>query len=205
MAKSVIYTNHIYFIIIICVLVGWFFRRQTTIEPPDSSTWRPPLIEGGGKGNSVSLRDCIKSMSMAFLLGGGATEIDITHKVYPSSKSHYRHSNSPKTSSRDAIRFNSTSPKNEFRLDQQGRSYRIGRGGRKIYKRKKLGERIRKVVAASQKWRCYDCGELLPAAFEGDHVVPISQGGSSHPSNLQSLCRNCHGSRTTQQGIAYNF
>lgn len=36
---------------------------------------------------------------------------------------------------------------------------------------------------------------LLPAS-EVDHIVPVSQGGSSDPANLQALCRECHRAKT---------
>jgi 5-methylcytosine-specific restriction protein A len=36
---------------------------------------------------------------------------------------------------------------------------------------------------------CQDCGGH---AYEVHHIVPISKGGSDHPSNLKSLCDKCH-------------
>ena len=62
--------------------------------------------------------------------------------------------------------------------------YRISKGGRRIYKRKRIGERMRKVVASEQEWRCNNCGMLLNASFEIDHIVPVSSGGSSERENL---------------------
>lgn len=50
-------------------------------------------------------------------------------------------------------------------------------------------EKIR--VAADQQWKCARCKNLLPAAFEVDHVEQWSlRKTDSLP--LQALCANCH-------------
>ena len=59
-----------------------------------------------------------------------------------------------------------------------------------------------KVVAASQRWRCGDCDDLLPAAFQIDHRVPLWQGGPDRLDNLQALCPNCHAAKTQREAIA---
>lgn len=80
----------------------------------------------------------------------------------------------------------------------------IGSSSRKS-KRKPLGERLRKLVAAGQKWQCGTCRDLLAASFEVDHIVPVCNGGTNDPKNLVALCRNCHGEKTMQDGIRLGF
>lgn len=65
----------------------------------------------------------------------------------------------------------------------------------KINKRN-VRETVKKYVAAEQQWRCNKCGDLLSAAFEIDHIIPLYKGGSNEAHNLQALCRNCHGMKT---------
>ena len=48
--------------------------------------------------------------------------------------------------------------------------------------------------------RCEHCGSKNELTV--DHIIPLSRGGSSHPSNLQSLCRKCNeekGSMTNEE------
>lgn len=43
-------------------------------------------------------------------------------------------------------------------------------------------------------------GEYPPPVAIVDHVTPISEGGARlDPSNLQSLCRSCHGRKTARE------
>jgi 5-methylcytosine-specific restriction endonuclease McrA len=186
MTKSIISKNLMYSVII-CFVIVWFLRNRVESNPSVRREWTSQFEER----SSLSWRDCLKSMSVAFLLGGESAEINLIPKEHSST-------NNSQYATRNQM-------SNGLHVDQQGRSYRIGRGGRKIYKRKRLGERIRKVVAASQQWRCHDCNELLSASFEVDHVLPVSQGGTNDLSNLNALCRNCHGERTSRQGMEFNF
>ena len=202
-------TNLIY-LGIFCFVLICFFRKDPQLElATPRREWRGSFEEQQlqlkqQEGNVISLRDCLKSMSIAFLLGGNASEIDLTSKTcLPPSryKPQIPYSKTNKNSRGEAKSTYETG----MRVDQQGRSYRIGRGGRKVFKRKRLGERVRKIVAASQKWRCFDCNELLSASFEVDHVVPVCKGGGNDISNLNAVCRNCHGARTSRQGIEFKF
>ena len=61
---------------------------------------------------------------------------------------------------------------------------------------RKLSESKKKIVAASQKWKCNSCLNILNASYEIDHIIPLYQGGTNDLNNLQALCRNCHGEKT---------
>jgi 5-methylcytosine-specific restriction enzyme A len=54
----------------------------------------------------------------------------------------------------------------------------------------------KKMVASQQKWKCMHCNALLDYSYEIDHIQPLYQGGTNDLSNLQALCRNCHGRKT---------
>ena len=54
----------------------------------------------------------------------------------------------------------------------------------------------KKMVASNQKWKCRKCQNLLDYTYEIDHITPLYKGGSNDISNLQALCRNCHGKKT---------
>ena len=54
----------------------------------------------------------------------------------------------------------------------------------------------KKIVASNQKWRCNLCGQTLDYTYEVDHINPLFKGGGNNNSNLQALCRNCHGKKT---------
>ena len=62
-----------------------------------------------------------------------------------------------------------------------------------------LSPMVKKAVAALQKWRCAVCGEILDAAYEIDHIVPLSHGGSNEKSNLQALCPRDHRFKTAME------
>ena len=40
---------------------------------------------------------------------------------------------------------------------------------------------------------------LVVAAAEVDHIIPLARGGTSEDSNLQSLCKPCHSSKTARE------
>jgi hypothetical protein len=66
-----------------------------------------------------------------------------------------------------------------------------------------VGESLKKIVAAEQKWTCALCTHLLPAQFEVDHVTALYLGGTNERANLQALCPNCHRSKTVEEELAY--
>lgn len=59
----------------------------------------------------------------------------------------------------------------------------------------------KRYVGAQQKWRCQHCDTLLDEAYEVDHIIPLHQGGSNQLSNLQALCRGCHGKKTIREQL----
>jgi 5-methylcytosine-specific restriction enzyme A len=59
----------------------------------------------------------------------------------------------------------------------------------------------KKYVASLQGWTCTQCKSQLDAWFEVDHKVRLDQGGSNHISNLEALCRNCHGQKTGMESL----
>lgn len=67
--------------------------------------------------------------------------------------------------------------------------------------RRTLGESEKRVVAARQQWRCSECLELLPAAFQVDHTVPLHLGGPDEQANCTAMCPNCHAAKTQREAI----
>lgn len=65
-----------------------------------------------------------------------------------------------------------------------------------------LSEPQKKVVAARQGWRCSDCKELLPAAYQVDHTVPLWAAGEDSIDNCTAMCPNCHAKKTQLESIA---
>lgn len=71
-----------------------------------------------------------------------------------------------------------------------------GRGGRPW-------ARMREAIARRDGYLCQHCGRVT-ALEDGDcdHIVPESQGGITHSSNLQWLCRTpCHADKTAAEAL----
>lgn len=62
--------------------------------------------------------------------------------------------------------------------------------------KRSVSESKKKYVASQQSWKCAKCQEQLTATFEVDHVKELQHGGTNHVSNLEALCRECHGQKT---------
>jgi len=58
---------------------------------------------------------------------------------------------------------------------------------------------MKRMIAAKQGWNCGNCNRVLQAAFEVDHIISLSRGGSNEESNLIALCRDCHGEKTFRE------
>ena len=64
-----------------------------------------------------------------------------------------------------------------------------------------VSETKKKFIAAQQNWKCNKCHQTLPPSFEVNHKIPLWRGGDNGISNLEALCRNCHGDATIRQKI----
>ena len=42
-------------------------------------------------------------------------------------------------------------------------------------------------------------GGAVVAAYEVDHIVPLSRGGGNDWDNLQALCKSCHSRKTARE------
>jgi hypothetical protein len=65
-----------------------------------------------------------------------------------------------------------------------------------------LSEPEKKCVAARQQWRCSKCGEMLSAAYQVDHTIPLCDGGLDDTCNATAMCANCHALKTQREAAA---
>jgi hypothetical protein len=65
-----------------------------------------------------------------------------------------------------------------------------------VIQKRNVSNMQKKIIAANQGWKCYQCGHLLSACWEVDHVLSLMLGGSNDRDNLVALCRECHGKKT---------
>lgn len=77
---------------------------------------------------------------------------------------------------------------------------RIHNSGKKSSKRS-VSETKKKYVASLQNWKCAHCQAQLTAWFEVDHVQRLEYGGSNNVDNLEALCRECHGKKTSMENM----
>lgn len=68
-------------------------------------------------------------------------------------------------------------------------------GGKNI--KRSVSETKKKFISSRQGWRCGHCKEILNHTYEIDHIIALNEGGSNNIDNLISLCRNCHGIKTS--------
>lgn len=64
--------------------------------------------------------------------------------------------------------------------------------------------KLRKEIIERDKYTCQNCGKYMPdgIGIHVDHIIPVSRGGKTIPSNLQVLCAKCNtakGARTTDE------
>lgn len=81
-----------------------------------------------------------------------------------------------------------------------GHQQRIMKSGKKSNKRS-VSETKKKWVASHQNWCCAHCKQKLPAWFEVDHKLRLEYGGTNEVSNLEALCRDCHGRKTASENL----
>ena len=64
--------------------------------------------------------------------------------------------------------------------------------------RKLMTKTLRTKIAKRDNYTCQKCGKYMPdgVGLHIDHIVPISKGGKSIPSNLQVLCSKCNGNKS---------
>ena len=86
-------------------------------------------------------------------------------------------------------RMNMINPKNFIPQPNNRRS-----GGTRH--KRNVSESKKKYIASSQKWSCAHCQQMLDNTYEVDHVIPLYKGGTNELTNLEALCRNCHGKKT---------
>ena len=55
-----------------------------------------------------------------------------------------------------------------------------------------LSKKEREIIIKRDGNACQLCGENEKKLLEVDHIIPRSQGGTSLPENLQTLCKVCH-------------
>jgi hypothetical protein len=77
---------------------------------------------------------------------------------------------------------------------------RINHSGKTSSKRS-VSETKKKYVASLQNWKCAHCQAQLTAWFEVDHVQRLEYGGSNNVDNLEALCRECHGKKTSMENM----
>jgi hypothetical protein len=75
-----------------------------------------------------------------------------------------------------------------------------GSTGTQRFKRS-VSETKKKFVASRQKWLCKECGTMLTATYEIDHIIRLDRGGSNHVDNLAALCPNCHRQKTMIENL----
>ena len=63
-------------------------------------------------------------------------------------------------------------------------------------KRIKIRPSVRLIIAASQKYCCYICNNVLGAIFHIDHIRALCLNGDNGLDNLCALCLSCHGDKT---------
>lgn len=78
---------------------------------------------------------------------------------------------------------------------------RLLESGKEATGKRSVSETKKKYVAASQKWKCASCGNMLSAWFEVDHIQRVEHGGTNNHNNLVALCRECHGRKTSFENL----
>ena len=66
--------------------------------------------------------------------------------------------------------------------------------------RKLMTQKLRQQIITRDKYTCQICGKYMPdeVGLHVDHIVSISKGGKTVPSNLQVLCSKCNGSKSNK-------
>lgn len=64
--------------------------------------------------------------------------------------------------------------------------------------RKLMTKSLRRKIMIRDKYTCQICGKYMPdeIGLQIDHIIPVSKGGKTVPSNLQVLCSRCNGHKS---------
>lgn len=67
--------------------------------------------------------------------------------------------------------------------------------------KRNVSQTLKKYVAASQKWKCAMCGDLLDETYQIDHIIPLKDDPNGTQNlnkveNLQALHASCHSKKT---------
>lgn len=58
--------------------------------------------------------------------------------------------------------------------------------------RAKVSNELRQEIFERDGYTCVNCGSTEKESLEINHIMPISKGGKTEPSNLQTLCHDCN-------------
>ena len=66
--------------------------------------------------------------------------------------------------------------------------------------RKLMTKELRKKIMIRDNYTCQNCGKYMPdeVGLHVDHIIPVSKGGKTVPSNLQVLCSKCNGNKSNR-------
>ncbi len=69
-----------------------------------------------------------------------------------------------------------------------------------VNQRKLMTPDLRKQIMIRDNYTCQYCGKYMPdeVGLHIDHIIPVSKGGKTVPSNLQVLCSKCNGSKSNK-------
>lgn len=64
--------------------------------------------------------------------------------------------------------------------------------------RQPIGKRLRFQIFNRDDFTCTYCGRSAPeVVLHVDHIWPLARGGSNHPSNLKTACKDCNLGKAT--------
>ncbi len=66
--------------------------------------------------------------------------------------------------------------------------------------RKLMTKSLRKEIMIRDNYTCQICEKYMPdeVGLHVDHIIPVSKGGKTIPSNLQVLCSKCNGKKSNK-------